>query len=334
MKDRPLATVVIPARNEEGDLARCLEAVLCQDYPLDRLEVLVVDGGSVDGTAEVAKEMLSGHRLARAEVLSNPVGTTPSNLNLGVALAEGEVLCRVDARSIIPSHYVRTCVGVLLARPDIAVVGGSQVAAARAGAGVVARGIERALNNPFVMGFSRYRRQASSGESDTVYLGAFRTGQLREVDGWDERLTTNQDFDLSRRMSQVGTVWFEAPLEVEYLPREGLLALFRQYLRFGEAKVRYWRLTGDRPRPRQLALLIAPSAGSMAALGWALRRPPRGPRIAATLLAGVGGLLAIDAVGNRGRAADSRCRATAVVASALIAGGWVLGVLRALGGRR
>jgi len=54
----PLVTVLIPARDEEADIERCLRAVLAQDYPHDRIEVVLVDGGSVDRTMEVATGVL------------------------------------------------------------------------------------------------------------------------------------------------------------------------------------------------------------------------------------------------------------------------------------
>ena len=108
------------------------------------------------------------------------------------------------------------------ARPDVVVVGGAQIAVAR-DEDPTARGIARALNNRWGMGMSRYRRGAPSGPSDTVYLGAFRTEQLEAAGGWDEAFDTNQDFELNRRMGELGIVWFEASLEVGYRPRASLV---------------------------------------------------------------------------------------------------------------
>jgi hypothetical protein len=89
-----------------------------------------------------------------------------------------------------------------------------------------------------------------------VYLGAFRTADLRATGGWNTALTTNQDFELNRRLARTGVVWFDGSLPVEYVPRPDLRALYAQYRRFGSWKARYWRLTGDRPRPRQVVLMV------------------------------------------------------------------------------
>ena len=51
----PLVTIVIPCRNEEKHIAKCLDAVLAQDYPGGRLEIIVVDGASTDGTRRIGK---------------------------------------------------------------------------------------------------------------------------------------------------------------------------------------------------------------------------------------------------------------------------------------
>lgn len=322
----PLVTVVIPARDEAADIGRCLRAVLAQDHPHDRLEVVVVDGASNDATAEIARTVLGEGRLRRTAVLRNDAATRPSNLNVGLAWAEGEIVCRVDARTVIPPHYVRTCAASLAGRPEVAVVGGAQVAVPR-DASARSVGIARALNNRYGMGLSRYRRGATSGPADTVFLGAFRAADLRGVGGWNEQIGINEDFELNRRLSRRGLVWFDATLRVEYLPRGTLRLLWRQYLSFGRAKVVYWSSTDDRPQPRQLLLLaLPPAAAAATALG--------ARRIGWPVFAGAAVALgAVEVVGARSPAADVRGHAVAATALAVVAGGWWTGVVSGAVGR-
>lgn len=330
MSDTPLVTVVIPARNEATDIGACIEAVAAQDYPASRMEVLVVDGMSEDDTAAIARRSLQGCAFGASEVLSSPDGATPSNLNVGLAHATGDVLCRVDARSRIEEHHIRTCVEVLQARGDVAVVGGAQVALARDDSSRQI-GIARALNNPYLMGGALYRRATASGPTDTVYMGCFRVGQLRDAGGWDTRMPTNQDFDLNRRMAAVGLVWFDDRLRSGYLPRTSLRLLWRQYVRFGRWKVRYWRTSGDRPLPRQWALLAGPPTLLLTVVAvLMLVEGSAWPVLLAALL-GVG---VVDAVGSPGRA-PLPARLWSVAASMVIAGGWWAGAaLEALAGDR
>jgi hypothetical protein len=318
-------TVVVPARDEEADLARCLAAVAASDWPLADLEIVVVDGGSRDATREVAVAELARYPLRRGEVVTNPSGITPASLNAGLDAAEGAVLVRVDARSLVPRHYVRTCAEVLAAEPAVRVVGGRQWAVARDRT-TRARGIARALNNRWGMGLSRYRRGAPSGPADTVYLGAFRTDELRAAKGWDERFATNQDFELNRRLGRSGEVRFDDRLVVGYLPRASLGALARQYHRFGRWKVRYWRTTGDRPRPRQQVLLAGPPLVGVAVLAAVGRRPRRA---AVAGLAGVVAAVGVEVAGGRdaGPAGPAE-HAVAVAALAVSSAGWLSGVWR------
>jgi hypothetical protein len=318
----PVVTVLIPARDEADAIAGCLEAVLAQDIDPERLEVVVVDGGSTDDTGARAEKVLAGADIRRWVVRRHEGGATPGNLNAGLAEAEGEVVCRVDARSRIPRHYVRTCADVLARRPEVGVVGGAQVTVPRSDR-PADLGIARALNNRFGMGLARYRRGAASGPTETVYLGAFRTDDLRALGGWDERFPTNQDFELNRRVGRDRVVWFDQSLDVGYLPRRTVVDLFRQYHRFGTAKVRYWQVTGDRPRARQLALLGAPAVAAAVATV-ALARSSGRQRIGLVAL-GASAVAAVEVLGPTGPPAPPSAHLRSAAASAAVSAGWTLG---------
>ncbi len=318
-----LVTVVVPARNEEADLSAALSSVLQQTVPLDMIEIVVVDGASTDATPVVAKQTLDGTSLRRWAVVTNHEATTPTNLNMGLAWAEGDVIVRVDARSVLPPDYIERTLAVL-ADDGIAVVGGRQLAQP-ASRGLVCHSIARALNNPFANGGARYRdHRASSGPCDTAYLGVFRTAQLRAADGWAKAFSSNQDFELSRRMGRFGTVWYEADLPVTYQPRQTFRTLFQQYRRFGRWKAIYWQSTGDRPRPRQLVLLAGPAVGIVGAAALTAAAPPLAAQAAAS---GVCGLLAVDHLGaeDSGRLAE---RLGSSVAMAVIGVGWWSGAVQ------
>jgi len=319
----PRVTVLIPARDEEQWITACLESVASQRYPHDRLEVIVVvDGESTDATDLIAKDVLEHSDFGRVEVVRNPDGGTPGNLNAGLAIATGDYLCRVDARSRIPAHYVGRCVELLWSRPDLAVVGGAQVAVAPR-EGTIGAGIARALNNRWGMGLARYRRGAESGPADTVYLGAFRTADLRAVGGWSRAFPTNQDFELNRRMAEHGLVWFAAGIPVGYIPRPDLRSLYRQYRRFGAWKVRYWRRTGDRPQPRQLALLVGvPAAGALVAVAFATGSTQR--RLV-LLGAAIAAAVFVEARGSAQPKGGPRVHGTAAVALGAVGAGWLRG---------
>ena len=329
MSGLPLVTVIVPARDEARHLAPCVASIVGQDYPHDRIEVVVVvDGQSCDETPVEARASLAGTDLLRSAVIINGAGGTPSNLNRGLQAAHGRIICRVDARSRIPKDYVRRCTKLLETRSEVAVVGGAQVAVGPSD-NAVSIGIARALNNRWGMGWSRYRRGAPSGPTDTVYLGAFRAADLRAVGGWDAAMATNQDFDLNRRLGRRrGTVWYEADLPVEYVPRATITELFRQYVRFGRWKVRYWRHTGDRPRPRQIAALLGVPALTVAAAAGLVFATPVGRVV--LLVGAVCLVAAYEAIGSRRPGGDLVAHGWSAVAGCAVAAGWVGGALREL----
>ncbi len=92
---RSRVSAVIAARNEEADLPGCLDSLIAQDYP--DLEILVVDGGSTDGTREVARARAPRVRLLEEPPL--PAGWVGKNwaCHLGASAASGEYLLFTDA---------------------------------------------------------------------------------------------------------------------------------------------------------------------------------------------------------------------------------------------
>ena len=324
MSAAPLLTVVVPMLNEAADIAGCLEAVTAQTYPRDRLEVLLVDGGSTDGTVEVALATAAALGVP-ARVVANPRRRQAPGLNCGLAEARGEFLIRVDARSRPgPEHCARVA-AIFERRPEVGVVGGGQRPIERS-ASRRDRMVARALDNRWTTGLARYRRSTVAGPADTVWLGAYRVEALRSLGGWDESLALNEDYELNERCRRNGAVvWFDPELTAGYLPRRSVRALGRQYLAYGRTKGRRWA-EGTRPAARQVVLVVGPPLAAVAGIaaarrvGWPL-----------TLAAFGAAALLVDATGSR-RVGDGPVERTgALGVGALVAGSWWLGVVEGLG---
>lgn len=317
----PLVSVIVPVLDEALDIEGCIAAIASQAFPIERMEILLVDGGSTDATVARAQASARRHGLT-LRALSNPGRLQSAGLNVGLGVARGEIVVRIDARSIVGSNHVGRCVEVLYNRPDVGAVGGTQIAQQR-GNRLVDRMIARALNNRYAMGFARYRRRAVSGATDTVWMGAFRAADLHAVGGWDASVVKNEDFELNERLRRHGfIVWFDAEMSSLYVPRATVGAIARQYFNYGSIKGTMWA-TKWRPNARQVVLLAAPliAVGGMAAsvylVGWL-------PVLCgATLGAGF-----VDAIGSRGAPASPSTRAGAVIVNGVVVGSWWLGVVR------
>ena len=320
-----LVSVLVVARGEPRPrLERLLRALDEQQGP-SHLEVLLAVPPEEHATLAGLERAVGAGAVSSLRLVANPGGARCTGLNRALRLARGDVVARADARSTPPADYVPRAVVRLDAAPGVGVVGGVQRPMCVAD-GVGARGIARALRNPWLLGGATYRRPGGGGEADTAYLGVFRTAELRALGGWDERLAANEDFDLCARYRAAGAaVWVEAGLEVSYEPRASHRELWHQYHAFGDAKARYWRTARAGPNRRQVAAL----AGAAVALG-VTALVARHPRRGVTL--GVGGLAllaAADHVVDPGER-DLRVRAAAYGAYATYLSAWVTGVARGL----
>ncbi len=235
MQDDELVTVVIPALDEESFVGQCLDSVSDQDYTA--LQILVVDGGSTDGTVGVVRSRMAEDD--RIELLHNPRRSIPSSLNIALRHARAKWLVRIDAHSTVDVGYIGTAVG-LLRRGTWAAVGGRKDGVGRVPAG---RAIAAAMSSRFGVANSTYHFGTSVQEIDHVPFGAYRVEDVLQVGGWDERLVANEDFELDYRLRQAGMrLLFDPRMVIHWQCRQSIRALYSQYRRYGKSKVDVARL--------------------------------------------------------------------------------------------
>ena len=111
----PTVSVVVPVYNAKAAIEDCIGSLQRQDYPLERLEIVVADASSTDGSAEAARRSAAAQPHPEVKVIANPRRNTAAGLNLGIAASSGEVIVRLDAHSEAPRDYIRSNVEVLFA---------------------------------------------------------------------------------------------------------------------------------------------------------------------------------------------------------------------------
>jgi glycosyltransferase involved in cell wall biosynthesis len=242
----PSVTVIMPIRNEEDFVQHSLGAVLAQDYPADRLEVLVVDGRSDDGTRAIVGQMLDGRGNAR--LLDNPGRIVPTALNIGLAAAQGEAIIRVDGHTIIAPDYVTHCAQVL-AETGADCAGGPMRAVGETPFG---QAVALATSHPFGVGGARFHYASQPQEVDTVYMGAWSRRVLELVGTFDEEMVRNQDDEFNYRLRAAGgRIWLDPDIRSTYYARSTLRSLWRQYYQYGYWKVRVFQKVPGSAQPRQ-----------------------------------------------------------------------------------
>ncbi len=101
--------VLIPARNEAHNISKCLDSLIKQNYPKDKLEIIIIDDDSDDGTCEIVENYSSKYQHIRLIHLGQcPKGVSPKKraLQVGVEAAEGEIIFTTDADCWIPPNWI------------------------------------------------------------------------------------------------------------------------------------------------------------------------------------------------------------------------------------
>ncbi len=249
MNERPFVSVVIPIRNEAGFIARSLGAVLTQDYPANRMEVLITDGMSTDQTRQTITQVAQQYPQIPVTILDNPGRIVPTGLNLAVQCAKGSVIVRVDGHTIIESSYVSECVSAL-ERSGADNVGGRMIAA---GTTPFGEAVALATSSPFGVGGARFHYSDKEEWVDTVYMGAWPRATFDRIGNFDEELVRNQDDEFNYRLlSRGGKILLSPRIRSKYFNRGSLRTLARQYYEYGYWKVRVMQKHPDQIRPRQL----------------------------------------------------------------------------------
>jgi len=290
-------SVLVPVLNEERYIEEAVAAMQRQRFS-GRLEFLLVDGCSEDRTRSILEELAG--RDERIRVLDNPLRTTPSALNVALAHARGQWVCRMDAHTEYADDYI--ALGVQRLRRGVTRwVSGPPIAT---GDAPVSRAVALALRTPLGRGGSR-KWAAERGEAGTeyeldsgVFAGVWARSTLLEYGGWDERWARNQDSEMAGRFLAHGETLICLPaMASHYTPRDTLRGLWDQYLQYGE----YREWTARRhPLTMRRSHLVAPSlVATLAAAVLAPRRLRRlaraGIAVYCLALAGAGAVATADA---------------------------------------
>lgn len=256
----PFITVVMPIRDEAAFIARSLGAVLAQDYPPDRMEVIVADGMSTDCTRAIVEAFQEEH--SNILLIDNPKRIVPTALNIGIRAAQGDIIVRVDGHTTIAPDYVLQCVEALK-RTGVDNVGGRICAQAP---GYFGKAVALATSSPFGVGKARTHYSNDEKWVDTVYMGAYNREVFHRIGLFDEEMIRDQDDEFNYRLLAHGRRILLCPkIHSRYINRSSPQKLWRQYFEYGFWKVRVLQKHFRQMRPRQFVppLFVAALFGSL-----------------------------------------------------------------------
>lgn len=224
-------SVICPIYNEEKHIAACLDSILRQDFPKEELEVLLVDGMSTDRTREIVQQYTAQYPFIF--LLDNPKRIVPTGLNIGIRVAQGEVIIRLDAHAIYPDNYFSALVDKLFALNADNVGGLCRTLPAKDTP--MCEAIAAALSSPFGMGDSHFRIGTNKEmQVDTVPFGCFRREVFDKIGYFDEELVRNQDDEFNGRIIKFGGHIYLIPsVVIDYYGRDSIGKVSKMFYQYG-----------------------------------------------------------------------------------------------------
>jgi len=224
-RNLPLVSVVVPCRNEEKFIGQCLESIIRQDYPKEKLEVLVVDGMSDDKTRGIIDDYCQKYSFIK--LLDNHYKFTPFALNIGIKKSSGKIIVRMDAHADYAKDYVSRCIGAM---NDSGAdnVGGRVMVMPRDNS-LASRAIALCLSSFFGAGNAIYKIKTAKKpvEVDTVFCGCYKREVFDKIGLFNERMIRSQDMELNIRLKKSGAKIIIFPdIIVNYYPKSNFREFF------------------------------------------------------------------------------------------------------------
>jgi len=318
----PLVSIIMPIRNEAAHLERALDAIDAQTVPAGEIEIIVVDGGSDDDTIKIVERRMAMD--SRVRLIGGAGVNTPLAMEMGRDAARAGIIAKIDGHGWINCRFLEVAIACLMREPDIGCVGGRIRPVAES---VVERAISIARFSRLGVGGGIYTLAGTAQETDTVQCGVYRRAALEDAGGFDPLLPYGEDEEVNFRVRERGwRIWFQPEMEFAYRVRSSIGTLFRQYFRYGRARVavvrkhpRFFRLKHALP-----SLLVA-----VLTLGFVLMPLPGGFGVGAAIWLCY---LAIVGIGSVYLAVRHRFARADLIATSIVAlhSGYGLGTIRAL----
>ena len=226
---KPFISVVMPIYNEEKYISQCIESLLKQDYPKDKMEWIFVDGCSTDNTVSILNDYQNKNP-GLIKVFNNPNKTVPYAMNIGIKNSVGKFIIRLDAHAEYADDYFSKCV-YYLQTTDADNVGG---VIETKSVGNVGEAIAAVVSSKFGVGNSQFRTNGEDGYVDTVPFGAFRREVFEKYGMYDERLTRNQDNEMNFRIrSNGGKIFLSNDIKLAYYSRNTIKGILKMAFQNG-----------------------------------------------------------------------------------------------------
>lgn len=229
-------SVAIVAHNEAQHFSNILEDVVAQDFPHNRIELLLIDSMSKDDTKQVMLEFAESDQakgFQRVAVLSNPGEILPCGCNVAIKNFTGDALVRIDAHARIPQSFISSNVEVL--DEGEFVCGGPRPTIASPETDW-SNTLLMAEESAFGSSIADYRGSSKKEYVSSAFHAMFRREAIERVGLYDERLARTEDNDYFYRVREAGyKIRFDVRIQSKQIARSSLKRMLKQ--KYGNG---YW----------------------------------------------------------------------------------------------
>ena len=221
----PFVAIILPCRNEEKFISKCLDSIIQQDYPKEKMEILAVDGMSDDNTRNIIKQYTNKYPFIK--LLDNPKKITPVAFNIGIKNSNGEFIIIMGSHAKYENNYISKCVETSI-KYKADNVGGVLKTISKKN-NIIAKSIIECLSNSFGVGASHFRKGLNKiTEVDTVFGGCYKKNIFKKIGLFNENLIRSQDMELNIRLKKAsGKILLNPEIISYYYPKSTLKEFFK-----------------------------------------------------------------------------------------------------------
>lgn len=239
----PKFSLIVPAKNEGAVISRCLKSLLNIDYPKEKMEIIVVDGDSIDTTAKICNEFAEKHKDTIQVLCEDKSKGKPVALNLALPRLTGDIVGVFDADSV-PERNVLRKTATYFKDPSVAAVQG-KIVSLNESQNMLTK-VAAMEDKAWFQALLHGREQLNLFIPLTGSCQFIRKNVLQEMGGWAEG-SLAEDVELSLELTDKGHIVKYAPdvcSGQETASRLGdLFAQRRRWYRgYMEAAFKYGRL--------------------------------------------------------------------------------------------
>ena len=226
-------SIIITARNEEKYLPMLFEDILNQTFPLQNIEVVLMDSNSKDNTRTLMEEFKTNNESLSVQIVTNERQIQAAGFNEGVKHATGDVVLKIDAHSRIPADFVQKNVNEIIA--GAYVCGGNRPTVVDSDDDF-SKTLHIVEESALGSSIANYRKSNTKRKVNSIFHGMYRKEVFEKVGLADERLLRTEDNEFHYRVRKSGyDIIFNPEIESYQYIRPTFIKMIKQKFANG-----YW----------------------------------------------------------------------------------------------